>query len=256
MSSYLFKPKEIDILKKAIFIHKEIESEVKNLIVKDSSPKEINEFVFSQCKLKGVKPAFLGEKNYKNQEFPASCCVLVNSEIVHNIPYSDQPFKDGDLVKFDFGIKYGDFYTDFGFTQAVGTVSENHQKLVKVAKESVLNASKFAIHNGKSGDISSALQEVTLLYNFKPVLFFCGHGIGKSLHQDPQIPFWGDKSTGAVLEAGMVLCIENWICEKDNQISEDRDGWTFRLRDGGFSSFYESMVLVQKKVQINLTESI
>lgn len=254
MSYYIFNKNDLKILIKAIQIHKKIESEIKKCLVAGSSPFEINQIVKSLCKKYKVKPAFFGEKNSNGDSFPEYSCVLVNSEIVHNIPTSKDIFKEGDLVKFDFGIIYQDFYTDFGFTKIIGSDVYKKRMFVNVVEMSVNMAKEKAVGGGRVGDISAVLQEIPLLYGYSPVHFFCGHGIGKSMHLDPQIPFWGEKNTGDVLIPGMVLCIENWISEKSNDIFFGVDGWTCTLKDGSFSAFYETMVLVKKNSFEDLRE--
>ncbi|MCS7317353.1 MAG: type I methionyl aminopeptidase [Candidatus Dojkabacteria bacterium] len=243
---YLFTKQDIYFLKKGIEIHKKINDAVKKLLVPGSSPFEVNLFVKSECKKYKVRSSFFGQKNAKGQPFPAHCCVLVNEEIVHNVPVSKVAFKNGDVVKFDFGIIYNGFYTDFGFSVIIGDDVYNKKLLVDVAKMSVDRAKLFAIDSKKTGDISSQLQNIPLMYGFKPVHFFCGHGIGKMLHMSPQIPFWGNQNEGEILKDGMVLCIENWIAEKSNELDYMDDGWTCVLKDKSYSSFYETMVLVKK----------
>jgi methionyl aminopeptidase len=255
MKIHIFTEPELTLLKRGIEIHKKIEDSVKSLFVEGSSPFEINRFVESLCKKYKVKSAFYGQVNQFGMPFPAECCVLVNEEIVHSIPFSRKPFKTNDLVKFDFGIIYEGFYTDFGFTILIGDSNQNTTQDIKVQiRQNLKNAVEKSIYeaasvikNGiTSGNISSVLQNVTLNFGFLPVHMFCGHGIGKKLHLDPQIPFWGEQNTGQKVLEGMVLCVENWIAEKNNEVVLEKDNWTYKLKDGGCSAFKECMILVSK----------
>jgi len=254
MKIHLFSESELSLLRKCIEIHKKIEDSVKTLLVEGSSPYEINSYVGSLCKKYKVKPAFYGQLNQFGMPFPAESCVLVNDEIVHSIPFSREPFKTNDLVKFDFGIIYEGFYTDFGFTTLIGNNNQDtkdikvqtRQQLKNVVEKSVYEAASIIKNGISTGDISFVLQNVTVNLGFLPVHMFCGHGIGKKLHLDPQIPFWGEQNTGQKVLEGMVLCVENWIAEKNNEVVLEKDNWTYKLKDGGCSAFKECMILVSK----------
>jgi len=252
MKIHLFSESELSLLRKCIEIHKKIEDSVKTLLVEGSSPYEINSYVGSLCKKYKIQSAFYGQLNQFGMSFPAACCVLVNEEIVHNIPFSREPFKKNDLVKFDFGIIYQGFYTDFGFTVLVGDDNQDTQDIAVQTRRNLKNAVEKSVYeatmivkNGIStGDISSLLQNITINSGFLPVHMFCGHGIGRKLHLDPQIPFWGEKCTGQKVISRMVLCVENWIAEKSNEVFLEKDNWTYKLQDGGCSAFKECMILV------------
>ncbi len=189
------------------------------------------------CRERGVEPAFLGY-----QGFPGAICLSVNDEVVHGIPAAQKILAVGDLVKLDFGVKYNGYYSDHCRTFAVGQVSPIHQKLLTIGQAATNNAVKLVRPDNRIGDLSWAMQSTAEEAGFSVVRLYIGHGIGKHLHEDPEIPAFGRPGTGPTLHPDMVICVECQVCEKGYAITHDRDGWTSRTKDGGYVVMFEHMV--------------
>lgn len=232
-------------LKKACDISVEILRELRTAVKVGVSPKDIDELAGELCAKHKVRPSFLNVPGTKFP-FPANLCVMVNDEAVHAIPYSEEPFKDGDLIKVDFGIIYNGFNTDHGVSIGIGELSDRKKSLISTVELSVETAINYAIPGNRTGDISNVLGEIALMSGFDSVSNFGGHGIWKSIHMSPSIPFYGDPGEGEKLVEGLLICIENWITEKSAHLVLENDGWTLRTRDGSYSAMAEHMVIVRK----------
>lgn len=244
--------KDIDSIIKASEISTDILREVIISVAPGISSNDIDNLALSLCKKNKVSPAFLGVKGVK-QPFPSSICVSINHEILHAIPHKNKIIMEGDVVKLDFGIIYQGFYTDHCITIGVGNISEEKQRLINTARLCVETAAKNAIVGNKVGDISFALQTVAELNNYDFVTSYCGHGIGRSLHEPPEIPSWGAKNTGIELQKGMVLCIENQITLGDAELILQEDGWSLESKDKSVGAMFEQMVMVEENAPRYLT---
>lgn len=194
------------------------------------------------CQEYGVTPAFSDVPGYSY-----ATCIGVNDEVVHSIPYDSKIFAEGDLVKVDFGVKYNGYYSDHCRTFAVGSLQPIHKQLIEAGEAATANAVKLAIDGNRIGDLSFAMQATAEDAGFSVVVNYVGHGIGKKLHEPPEIPAFGEPGTGQFLKENMVICIECQVCEHSAKLVHDRDGWTTRTKDGGYSVMFESMVRVGKK---------
>lgn len=210
---------------------------------------DLNRLSAEMCREYGVEPAFLGY-----QDFQYNICIAVNDEVVHGIPYDTKVFQDGDLVKLDFGVKYRGYYSDHCRTFSIGKVSELHQKLMIVGEQATLNAVALCKTGNRIGDISHAMQSTAENAGFSVVKMYIGHGIGKKLHEDPEVPAFGQAGTGPTLQEGMVICVECQVCEKKADITHDRDGWTSRTKDGGYVVMFEHMVHITSQGPDVLTQ--
>jgi len=193
------------------------------------------------CKEKGAEPAFLGYSNY-----PASVCISINDEIVHGIPREDKILKEGDIVSIDFGVRKNGFYGDAAITIGVGKISLSSQNLIETTKECLKEAIKFCKAGGKLGQVSYAIQSCAEKAGYSVVRDYVGHGIGKSLHEPPQVPNYGNPEEGPLLEEGMVLAIEPMVLEGDWKVKVDDDGWTVRTYDGKLAAHFECCVAITK----------
>ncbi len=214
------------------------------------STKDIDNMSEKLIKKMGAKPAFKGYRGY-----PASICVSINDEIVHGIPSEKNFIKDGDIVSLDFGVYMDGFYGDAAITVSIGNVSELAEKLVRTTKESLYAAIKEARVGNRLYDISSTVQEYAEKRGFSVVRDFVGHGIGSSLHEDPQIPNFGEHGKGIKLEKGMVLAIEPMINAGGYGVKIDPDGWTARTIDGSLSAHFEHTIAVDYEEGIILTKT-
>jgi methionyl aminopeptidase len=188
-----------------------------------------------------VRPAFKGYNG-----FPYCLCVSVNDEVVHGMP-SERTLHEGDIVSIDFGILYEGFYGDVAVTYPVGKITEKAQKLLSVTEKSL----HLGIEQAKTGnrlfDISNAVQSFVERNGFSVVREFVGHGVGRDLHEDPQVPNFGTKGTGPRLRTGIVIAIEPMINEGKGDIIIKENGWTAATRDGRLSAHFEHTVAVTEK---------
>jgi methionyl aminopeptidase len=189
----------------------------------------------------GIRAAFKGYNG-----FPYCLCVSVNDEIVHGMP-SKRVLKGGDIVSLDFGVLYDGYYGDAALTYAVGTVSDEAKRLMLVTEESLYRGIDQARPGNRLHDISYAVQTHVEKAGFSVVREFVGHGIGRNLHEEPQIPNYGIKGTGVRLKKGMVLAIEPMINHGGSDIIIRENGWTAATRDGSLSAHFEHTIAITDK---------
>lgn len=211
------------------------------------SLKELDKIAESHAIQSGGKPAFKGYRSY-----PASLCVSVNHVVVHGIP-DEYRLKDGDIVGIDYGILLDGFYGDSAMTVPVGKVSVTAEKLIKVTEESLLKGIDQAFPGNRIGDISHAVQIHAESAGFSVVRNFVGHGIGRRLHEEPQVPNFGPKGKGLKLEPGMVLAIEPMVNEGTYDTVILDDGWTAVTKDRKLSAHFEHTIAILKDGPVILT---
>jgi methionyl aminopeptidase len=214
----------------------EILAEVKEHVRSGVETRELDEMAEAACRKRKVEPAFKGYRGY-----PSSICVSVNEEVVHGIP-GPRRLKAGDLVSLDFGVRYDGFYGDAALTVAVGEVSPQAELLLKATEEALYAAIARVQAGGRLTDLSHAIQSVVESYGFGVIRQFVGHGIGRSLHEDPQIPNFGPPGRGPVLQPGMTLAIEPMTSAGSWQVRILSDGWTAVTQDGSLSAHFEHTV--------------
>lgn len=219
----------------------EILEEVKGRIRPGMETRELDEIAEAECRRRRVEPAFKGYRGY-----PASLCIAVNEEVVHGIP-GPRKLKAGDIVSLDFGVRYDGFYGDAAVTVPVGEVSPQAQLLLKATEESLYAAIDKMRVGGRLSDISHATQTTVERYGFAVIRQFVGHGIGRSLHEDPQIPNFGPPGKGPVLRAGMTFAIEPMTSAGSWQIKILPDGWTAVTQDGSLAAHFEHTVALTEK---------
>ena len=246
--------KEIEQQREACQIVAEILLRLKDAVKPGVTTKELDDLAERLTKEKNAVPAFKGVKAggpYK--PFPSVICASVNNEVIHGIP-SERKLKEGDILSVDFGVEYKGFYGDSAITVAVGKISENARKLMDATRESLDEAIKNAVVGNRLSDISHAVQNYVEKRNYSVVRDFVGHGIGRSLHEDPQIPNYGSPGRGIRLKAGMVLAIEPMINEGTYEVEVLNDGWTAVTLDGKLSAHYEHTVAITESRPIVLTK--
>ena len=185
-------------------------------------------------------PAFKGYAG-----FPKTLCTSVNDEVVHGIP-SDYQLKEGDIISIDCGVILNGWYGDSAYTFAVGKISEETKRLLKFTKASLEEGVKAAVAGNRVGDISYAIQTKAESGGYSVVRELVGHGIGKKLHEPPEVPNFGKKGTGTKMEKGLVICIEPMINLGNKETVQMRDGWTIKTADGKPSAHFEYAVAVNK----------
>jgi methionyl aminopeptidase len=196
----------------------------------------------------GAEPAFKGYRG-----FPATLCASVNDVVIHGIPSASRKLVEGDVISLDMGVKLGGYYGDSALTVPVGRVSESAERLLRVTRESLDRAVAQAKAGGRLSDIGHAVQAWVEMHGYSIVREFVGHGIGEKLHEDPQIPNYGDPGRGPKLAEGMVLAIEPMVAMGRPETKVLADGWTAVTRDGSLAAHFEHTVAVGASGPIVLT---
>lgn len=231
-------PDEIEKLRASNLIVAEILQEVREKVRPGVTTRELDNLCEQLSRKRRVKPAFKGYRGY-----PFALCTSVNGEVVHGMP-SERPLVTGDIVSLDFGVNYQGYFGDAAITVPVGSVSPAAQRLMKVTEEGLYDAIRQAVPGNRLGDVSAAVQERVESAGFSVVREFVGHGIGRSLHEDPQIPNYGVRGRGIELKAGMVLAIEPMVNEGSYEVKVLQDGWTVITEDGKLSAHFEHSVAI------------
>lgn len=217
-----------------------VHDELAKIIKPGISTKYIDDFGEKLIRELGGIPNF---KNYCG--YPASICVSVNDEVVHGIPSKDRILKDGDIVSLDAGLIYKGYHSDAARTHAVGEISSEAKKLIEVTRESFFEGIKYAKAGNYLGQVSAAIQRYAEKEGYGVVRDLTGHGIGKSLHEAPDIPNFKSWRKGIKLKAGMTLAIEPMINMGTWEVLfSEEDGWTVTTADGSLSAHYENTVLI------------
>lgn len=238
---HLKSPREIGIMRKAGEFTATILQEVKQAVCPGVSTLELDALAERRCKELNVIPAFKGY-----QGFPGSVCISVNDQVVHGIP-SNRVLQEGDIVGLDFGVIFEGYYGDSAVTVAVGKIAESSQRLMDVAQKSLEAGIEQARVGNKLFDISYAVQNYVESHGFSVVREFVGHGIGRSLHEEPQVPNFGPKGKGVTLKEGMVLAIEPMINAGGCAVRIEDDGWTAVTADGSLSAHFEHSIAITKE---------
>lgn len=231
---------EIKKMAESCRIVAEVLESIKKHVSPGVSTLEINEFVESYINKRGARPAFKGYRGY-----PASVCTSINEQVVHGIP-SSRKLKDGDIISLDIGVYYKGFYGDAAVTLPVGSVSDKAVKLIMVTEKALEAGLGKAVEGNRLSDISSAVQGCVEAEGFSIVRSFVGHGIGRELHEEPQIPNFGKPGEGPKLRPGMTLAVEPMVNEGGWEVVILDDGWTAVTKDRSLSAHFEHTVAITK----------
>lgn len=245
---HLKSHKEIEIMRRANQIIAETREVLYPMMKAGATTYDLDKVADETFRSKGAKSAFKGYKG-----FPASICVSINNEIVHGIPSKKRVLKEGDIVGLDMGTIYQGYYGDSAVTVAVGSASEAALKLMKITEESLHLGIKEARPGARLYDIGAAVQEHAENAGFSVVRDFVGHGIGQQLHEEPQVPNYGQRGRGMVLQAGMVLAIEPMINEGSPDVKMKEDGWTAVTKDGKLSAHFEHSIAITENGPVILS---
>ncbi len=241
--------REIELMREACRVtalfHKAIEEAIRPGI----STLELDQIAEKVIRENGGIPAEKGYPSYDKSipDFPASICASVNDEVIHGIPSSRVILKEGDVISIDLVVYKDGFNGDAARTYIVGKGSKEDERLLKVTKQAFFEGIKFAKKGYRIGDISHAIGEYVESNGFSVVKEFQGHGIGRSMHEDPGIPNYGKAGKGPKLEPGMTLAIEPMVIAGREDILELDDGWTIVTEDGSNSAHYENTILITEK---------
>jgi methionyl aminopeptidase len=240
---YIKTKKEIDLIRESCRIVAETLQLVGSNVKVGVSTIELDQIAEDYIRSNNAIPAFKGYSQGGLPGFPGSVCTSLNEAVVHGIPGSVK-LKEGDIISLDVGVLKNNYYGDAAITVAVGKISEEKKKLLEVTEKSLYLGIKQAISGNKVHDISSAVQEYVEQNGFSIVRDLCGHGVGKFLHEDPAIPNFGKKGTGAKLKNGMTIAIEPMVNAGVYNVTTASDGWTVLTTDGSPSAHFEHTILV------------
>jgi methionyl aminopeptidase len=235
----LKSPREIELMRRGGHILAEVVERLRAGVKPGMSTLEIDEDVEKFIRSRGAKPAFKGYRG-----FPATVCVSINEEVVHGIPSAHRCVKEGDIVGLDLGCIVEGYYADCAFTLPIGEVPARVQELLDATRQS-LEAGIVECRPGRRlSDVSHAIQVHVEAHGFSVVRAFVGHGIGRALHEEPQVPNFGDPGRGPQLKAGMVLAIEPMVTMGSWEVRILDDGWTAVTKDGSLAAHFEHTIAV------------
>lgn len=240
--------REIEIMREAGVILYEVMNELKEMVKEGTSALELDKFAEEKISSFGAVPAFKGYRGY-----PFSICVSVNEEVIHGFPVKEKIFKNGDLVSLDLGLMYKGYYSDMAYTVPVGEIDEEKRKILEIGERVLYKAISMAQIGNRIGDISNTIETVSKRFGYSVVKEFIGHGIGRKLHEEPEVPNFGNKDSGPYLKEGMTFAIEPMICMGSGEVYVDKDGWTVKTKDGKPSVHFEHTIAITKNGPLILT---
>ena len=240
---HLKSQREIDCLRESADLVGQTLAEVARHIEVGATLQELDAVAEDYIRTQGGEPAFKGYQVGDNV-FPNTLCTSVNDAVVHGIP-DDYALQDGDLLSIDCGAKLNGYYGDWAYTFAIGDIAEEDAALCSATHRALLEGIERAVADRRVGDISNAVQSHCESHGFSVVRDLVGHGIGQDLHEDPQVPNFGEPGRGRSLKPGLSICIEPMINRGTARVVTDDDGWTVRAADGLPSAHYEHMVVVR-----------
>jgi methionyl aminopeptidase len=236
---HLKSAREIETMKGASKIVAEILTELREIVRDGATTADVDKIAEDLTLKKKAKPAFKGYRG-----FPASLCISINDQVVHGIPSPKRILKNGDIVGLDFGVIYDGYYGDSAVTVPIGQVSPEIERLLKVTEQCLYKAIEQAVAGNFISDVSGAVQKLAEANNYGIVREFCGHGIGRSLHEDPPVLNYVQNGKGPKIKAGLVLAIEPMINLGTDKVRVLEDGWTVITADGKPSAHFEHTVAV------------
>ncbi|HEY0871852.1 MAG TPA: type I methionyl aminopeptidase [Vicinamibacterales bacterium] len=242
-------PAEIEKMRAASALVAEVLGELATMVAPGVTSLDLDAAAERMVRDAGAEPAFKGYRGYPN-----TLCASVNEQVIHGIP-SNRPLVEGDIISLDMGVKMDGFYGDSAITVPVGRVSEQARLLLRVTEESLEKGIEQVRLGGRVSDIGHAIQQHVEAHGFSVVREFVGHGIGASLHEEPQIANYGEPGRGPRLAEGMTLAIEPMVNVGRPGVKMLKDGWTAVTRDGSLSAHFEHTVAVTKDGPLVLTRA-
>ena len=242
---YLKTDEEVELLREANLLVGKVLAELAKVIEPGVTTKQLDTIAETFIRDNGAVPTFKGFPNPYGSPFPASICTSVNHQVVHGIP-NDTPLENGDIVSVDCGTLLNGFCGDSCYTFKVGEVSDDVEHLLNVTKESLYKGIEQAVVGHRLGDISYAIQNHCESNSFGVVREFVGHGIGREMHEEPQVPNYGRRGNGMLLKNGLCIAIEPMITQGKRDIAMLQDNWTIVTRDKKFAAHFEHTVCVRK----------
>lgn len=232
---------EVELIRESSLLVSKTLAHVASVIKPGMTTLQLDELAETFIRDHGAVPSF---KNYKG--FPFTCCISVNDAVVHGFP-NDRPLRDGDIVSVDVGVYKNGFHGDSAYTFALGTISEEVSQLLEVTKTSLYLGIEKAVAGNRVGDISFAIQEYAeKKFKYGVVRELVGHGLGRHLHEEPQVPNYGKRGSGAKLKDGLVIAIEPMINMGVKEVWYEEDGWTVKTKDGLPAAHFEHTICVRR----------
>lgn len=237
--------KEIDLIRESCRIVAETLQLVKSSVKPGISTLELDQIAEDYIRSNDAIPAFKGYSQAGSFDFPGSICSSVEDEVVHGIP-GHRILDEGQIISVDVGVLKNKYYGDAALTVAVGKISDEKKELMKVTEESLYKGIEKAVAGNRVGDIAFAIQSHVEQNGFSIVRDLCGHGFGRYLHEEPQVPNFGKKNTGTILREGMTIAIEPMVNAGDYRVKVAKDGWTVKSFDGKPSAHFEHSIEITK----------
>lgn len=238
---------EIELIRESSLLVGKTLGELKKHIVPGANTLKLDQIAEEFIRDHGGIPAFKGyDASFADYPFPYTLCISVNEEVVHGMPAANRLLREGDLVSIDCGVQMNGYFGDSAYTFAVGEVSSKKRRLMEVTRQSLYMGIEKAVEGNRVGDIANAIQRYAETYGYSVVREMVGHGVGKSLHEPPEVPNYGKRKTGALLKDGMVIAIEPMINMGKRFIKVAKDGWTVFATDRLPSAHYEHCVVIRK----------
>lgn len=240
--------REIQLIREAGEIIRKVFKIIKPAVIAGITTEALDALAEKVIRENGGEAAFKGYRN-----FPKTACISINEEVVHGIP-GKRKLQDGDIVSFDIGVKWKGFFADAARTWPVGPVNEEKKRLIDTSREALEVALRAYQVGWRIGDLSETIQRYIEAKGFQVVRDYAGHGIGRDLHEDPQVPNYGKPGRGAKIEPGMVLAIEPMVTEGHYAVETLENGWTVVTKDRKNASHYEDTIAFVESGLINLTD--
>lgn len=236
---------EIELLRQSNLLVAKTLAEVAKLVKPGVTTGELDRVAEEFIRDNGAVPTFKGFPNQYGEPFPCSLCTSINEQVVHGIPSDKVVLKEGDIVSVDCGTFMNGFCGDSAYTFCVGEVDQQVRALLKTTKDALYLGIENAIQGKRLGDIGHAIQQHCESHNFGVVREFVGHGIGKDMHEDPQVPNYGKRGYGTLLKNGLCIAIEPMITQGTRHIIMENDGWTVRTKDRKYAAHFEHTIAVR-----------
>ena len=235
-------PAQIEKMREAGKLLHEVMCKLREVVRPGETTAAIDAYAEELIHRAGAVPSFL---NYRG--FPASICTSLDDAVVHGIPTDSDVLAEGSILSIDCGLILDGWHADSAFTVGVGTITPQLQKLIEVTEECFFTGVKAAVNGGRVGDIGHAIQTLAEAYGYGVIRDLTGHGIGRSMHEDPSVPNFGEAGRGARLRPGMTIAVEPMIAMGNWQVREMEDGWTIKTVDGSPCAHYEHTIAVNEE---------
>lgn len=235
--------KEIELIRESCIIVAETLQLVKKYVKPGVTTGELDKIAEDYIRSNNAVPAFKGYKPAGMEPYPASICSSIDDQVVHGIP-GHRVLREGEIISIDVGVIRKKYYGDAALTVAVGNIDDEKRRLMEITEKSLYIGIEQAVKGNRIGDISAAVQEYVESNGFSVVRDLCGHGVGKHLHEDPQVPNYGSRKTGALIKDGLTIAIEPMVNAGIYRVNVAEDGWTIITADGKASAHYEHTIAV------------